>query len=91
MAKRTVPRPFSLPEGNGLVAEEVFTKERSREPAIQLLEYDDGKRSLRFCFYTDAKYQRTPLILTEEEIEKLAKEIKKNPPILGLLLKLSGK
>jgi len=91
MTKRTVPRPFSLPEGNGLVTEEVSTKERNREPAIQLLEFDDGTSSLRFCFYADAKYQRTPLILKEEELAKLAKEIKKNPPILTMLLKLVGK
>ncbi len=48
---RRVPRPFTMPWGRGLVVEEASTVGEHHEPTIQLLEYEDGRESIRFCSY----------------------------------------
>ena len=46
------PRPFSFPWGGGQIVEEVFVESEHHVPTIQLLEYEDGSLSVRFCSYT---------------------------------------
>lgn len=58
------------------------------EPTIQLLAFEDGSRSLRFCVYHGSSFSRMPLIVAEEHIPALAKEVRKNPQIRKLLKKL---
>ncbi len=58
------------------------------EPTIQLLAFDDGSRSLRFCVYHKSSFERMPLIISEEHVQALAKEVRKSPQIRRLLKKL---
>lgn len=88
MSLRKVPRPFDLHWGKGVVAEEASVLTPFHEPTIQLLAFDDGTRSLRFCVYHKSSFTRMPLIISEEHLEELAKEVKKNPQIRKLLKNL---
>jgi hypothetical protein len=83
-----VPRPFDLHWGKGVVAEEASTVTPFHEPTIQLLAFEDGSKSLRFCAYHGSSFSRMPLIVSEDHLEGLAKEVKKNPQIREFLRKL---
>ena len=85
---RKVPRPFELHWGKGVIAEEASTITEFHEPTIQLLAFDDGSRSLRFCVYHKSSFGRMPLIVSEEHLEALAREVKRSPRIRRLLKKL---
>lgn len=88
---RPVPRPFSFHWGSGNVVEEAWMVGRWHEPAIQLLEYEDGSLSVRFCAYTHrGAFQRSPLMLSEEEIPELRKSLEGCPRLRGLLQQLLG-
>lgn len=84
MPKRRVPRAFNL-HGGGIIAEEASVKTPFHEPTIQLLVFDDGSRSLRFCTYHGRSFGRMPLIVSEEHLRALAEEVKKRPEIRELL------
>lgn len=88
MSLRKVPRPFDLHWGKGVIAEEASVLTPFHEPTIQLLAFKDGSRSLRFCAYHDSSFARMPLIISEEHIGALAKEVKKSPQIRKLLKRL---
>jgi len=88
MSLRKVPRPFDLHWGKGVIAEEASVVTRFHEPTIQLLAFDDGSKSLRFCAYHDSSFARMPLIVSDEHIAALAKEVKKSPEIRKLLKRL---
>ncbi len=60
------------------------------EPAIQLMEYDDGSRSLRFCYYSETRFGRGPMMLNEEDIDRMASAIGESRPIKDLFSRLSG-
>jgi hypothetical protein len=63
-------------------------KTQYHEPSIQLLAFDSGEKSLRFCYYHDGFYQGGPLILGQNHLAALRKQIRKNKTIHGLLKKL---
>ena len=88
MSLRKKPRPFELHWGKGVIAEEASTVTPFHEPTVQLLAFDGGSKSLRFCVYPGSSFSRMPLILSEEHPKDPAKEVKKNPQIRKLLLKL---
>jgi len=85
MSRRKVPRPFDLHWGKGVIAEEASVLTEFHEPTIQLLAFEDGSRSLRFCSYHGSSFSRMPLIVGEDHVAALAKEVKKNPQIRKLL------
>lgn len=90
---RAVPRPFSYHWGSGQVTEEASYTGQHHEPAIQLLEYDEGEAaggaSVRFCFYNHAgRFQRSPLMIGEDEIAGLRRALKKTPRLRALLKRL---
>ncbi len=89
MKKKTFhKRRFQLHWGGGWITEEARSKTRYHEPSIQLLSFDSGGRSLRFCYYHDGFYQGGPLIVSELDLADLRREIRKNKSIHGLLKKL---
>lgn len=88
MPYRRVPRPFDLHWGRGVIAEEASVLTPFHEPTIQLLAFDDGTRSLRFCAYHNSSFARMPLIISEEHLRILSKEVKKSPQIRKLLKQL---
>ena len=88
---RTIPRPFDLHWGRGQVAEEATFAGEHHEPSVQLLEFEDGSLSLRFCFYDHrGRFQRSPLIVGREEIAGLRQALDGTPRLRGLLKELVG-
>lgn len=85
---RAVPRPFSLHWGRGYIVEEATYSGRYHEPSLQLLEFEDGSFSVRFCYYDHAgRFQRSPLILGEDEVEGLRQRLATAAPRLQALLR----
>ena len=88
---RNVPRGFNLHWGGGAIVEEASAQTQHHEPCIQLLEFEDGSRSLRFCYYNhDGRFQRSPLIVSEDAIEALREAVKANPSIRDLIQRLAN-
>jgi hypothetical protein len=81
-------RRFKLHWGEGWISEEARSETEYHEPSIQLLAFDSGDKSLRFCYYHDGSYQGGPLILSESHLPALRREIRKNKTIHRLLKKL---
>ena len=91
--ERKLPRPFEMHWGHGDIVEEAAALPEHHEPAIQLLEYTDpehaGMLTLRFCFYsTTGRFQRSPMMLGEDDIAALRDALASTPRIRALLKKL---
>jgi hypothetical protein len=83
---RTTPRPFDLHWGRGVIAEEATFVAEHHEPAIQLLEFEDGSQSLRFCYYDHAgRFQRSPLIVAKEDMHGMRSALANTPRLRSLL------
>jgi hypothetical protein len=83
--KKILKRRVQLHWGGGWITEEARSKTQYHEPSIQLLSFDSGARSIRFCYYHDGLYQGGPLILGESHLAGLRREIRKNKNIHALL------
>jgi hypothetical protein len=90
-----VPRPFDLHWGRGQIVEEArFTSEHA-QPAIQLLRFETGpeagKQSLRFCYFnTRGQFQRSPMMVAEDDLERLRAAVARSPEIRRLLRYIAG-
>jgi len=83
---RTLPRPFSLHWGDGSIVEEATYAGEHHEPSLQLLEFADGTLSVRFCYYDHAgRFQRSPLIVSKDEIAGLKNAVAGTPRLKSLL------
>ncbi len=83
---RTVPRPFALHWGDGQIVEEAAYTGQHHEPSLQLLEFEDGSLALRFCYYDHAgRFQRSPLIVSNEEVAGLRAALAGAPRLRSLL------
>lgn len=88
---RQVPRPFALHWGKGQIIEEATTATPYHEPAIQLLEFEDGSQSIRFCYYDlRGRFQRSPLMVGEKAIRSLRASLRRHPRLRRLLKRLAG-
>lgn len=77
---RAVPRPFELHWGRGLIVEEATYRGEHHEPTLQQLELEDGRVSLRFCYYDRAgRFQSRPLVVSDNEIEGLRGALEQTP------------
>jgi hypothetical protein len=92
--KRIIPRPFSFEWGKGEVVDEasikVQTNHHSWEPAIQLLRFEDGSETLRFCVFHGKQFSRMPLLIGSDELAVLFREASKHP-LIRTHLKKSAK
>ena len=83
--KRPIPRPFSFEWGKGQVVEEasvkVQMKDHGWEPTIQLLQFEDGSETLRFCVFHGKQFSRMPLLIRPDELTALLNEVSKHPRI----------
>jgi hypothetical protein len=88
-APRDVPRPFTMPWGKGEIIEEAAAIGEYHEPAIQLLRYEDGSLSVRFCHYDHrGRFQRSPLMISDDTIRGLRRSLAKTPRLRALLKRL---
>jgi hypothetical protein len=88
---REVPRPFKFHWGGGQIVEEASYVGRHTEPAIQLLEYEDGgSYGIRFCYYNHGgRFQRSPMMIdSEDSLDGLRAALAETPKLRELLRKL---
>src|SRR5438445_12125910 len=87
---RGLPRPFAMPWGRGEIVEEVTAVGEWHEPSIQLLRYEDGSESIRFCHYDHrGRFQRSPLMVNRALLTQLGRALASSPRLrahLGRLL-----
>ena len=86
---RKIPRPFKMPFGNGMVIKEASITSQFHEPTVQLLQFDNGNRAIRFCSYNKGRFSRAPLMIDEKDLRKLGSAIKKEKEISDLISRLS--
>jgi hypothetical protein len=84
MPEDRVPRPFQMHWGGGEIIEEARFEGEHTAPAIQLMRFDDGEAAgtllLRFCHFShDGRFQRSPMMLAEAEIEQLRAAVRRTP------------
>ena len=92
-SSRSLPRPFTYHWGSGQIVEEAAYTGQHHEPAVQLLEYDEGEAtgswSIRFCFYSrEGRFQRSPLVVGDDELDGLRAALKQTPRLRALLKRL---
>jgi hypothetical protein len=92
--KRT-EKTFSLHWGSGVIEEEVRIATPYHLPTIQLLKFTagpaSGSRAIRFCHYDSrGRFQRSPLIIDEKDIETLSKALAKSKKLRMILAKLGS-
>jgi hypothetical protein len=81
--------------GGGQIVEEARFEGEHTCPAIQLMRFEDGDAAgnvtLRFChFGHDGRFQRSPLMLGEAEVDRLRDAVARTPEIRRLLLRIAG-
>jgi hypothetical protein len=75
--------------GGGQIVEEASARGEHTETAIQLMEYDEGGYTVRFCYYTlDGRFQRSPMMLSKEGIAGMRAALRKTPKLRAILRKL---
>ena len=86
---RKVPRPFSLHWGKGEIVEEARCVGEYHQPALQLLEFEDGTHSVRFCYYNHSgRFQRSPLMLGPDDVAELRESLGNAPRLRSFLAEL---
>ena len=90
---RKLPRAFDMPWGRGKIIEEASFEGEYHEPTLQLLQYNEGPGtgsfSVRFCTYGhNGRFQRSPLMVNQEDIEGLREALKQAPRLQDLLRRL---
>ncbi len=85
-----LPRPFELPWGHGRILAEASIETPFNEPTIQLLEFDDGARALRFCVCHQGDLLDKPAIVDESDLPRLKRAIQQSPALAALLKELLG-
>lgn len=90
---RKLPRPFELHWGSGEIVEEASYTGEYHEPVIQLMEYTEGEAagsfSVRFCTYShNGRFQRSPLMVSEEDLEGLRDALRTTPRLHAILKRL---
>ena len=90
---RPLPRPFTMHWGSGQITEEAAYSGEYHQPSIQLLEYIGGPAagsfSVRFCYYShDGRFQRSPMMLGDEDIEGLREALAYAPKLRAILRRL---
>lgn len=84
---RKLPRPFTMPWGDGQVVEEASVDTEHNELVIQLLVYDDsGGEAVRFCqYWPDGRFQRQPMMIAAEHIPAMRAALEGAPRLRALL------
>ncbi len=89
LVARPVPRPVQMHWGTGEVVEEAWAEGRYHEPALQLIHWPDGTESVRFCYYSGGRFQRSPLMLGREDVRALKGALKACPRLRRWLKNLA--
>jgi hypothetical protein len=84
---------FTYHWGSGYVAEEAQVEGPNHLPTLQLLKYTEGEAagqvSIRFCHYGHTgRFQRSPLLMSQEELEMMREALKGTPELRAFLQRL---
>ena len=86
-----LPRPFAMHWGKGNIVEEARYEGEYHVPCIQILEFEDGSTSVRFCYYSHAgRFQRSPLMVGQETSAGLRDALSETPRLRSLLREIVG-
>ncbi len=66
--------------------EEVSVIRPQWEPTLQLLRYDEGEETLRFCYYHGARFGRGPMMASVEDLKELKAQARTRAPAIFALL-----
>ena len=77
------------------MAEEARFESEHHNPAIQLLRYDEGESAggfaVRFCFFNKSgRFQRSPLMISEDDLEQMRVALEQTPELRDLLRRMLG-
>ena len=87
--KRPLPRQFSFHWGGGQIVEEATYVSEHHEPTIQLLEYEDGSLTVRFCAYGHrGQFMRSPMMADKDDLEGLREALREAPRLRALLKRM---
>ena len=79
-----------MPWGKGEIVEEATTVGEWNEPSIQLLRYDDGSLSIRFCQYDHrGHFRRSPMMVDAKLLRGLGRSLGNAPRLRKLLRSLA--
>ena len=86
-------KTFSLHWGSGVIDEEAQVATPYHRPTIQLLKFTAGEAAgtyeIRFCHYDhQGRFQRSPLIIAEDDLPALRKALQETPKLRQLLGRL---
>src|SRR5712692_9069275 len=88
---RELPRPFTMPWGRGEIVEEVTAIGEWSEPSIQLLRYEDGSESIRFCQYDHrGRFRRSPMMVDGNLLPALGRSLAKTKRLKALVDQLAA-
>ena len=95
MTESRVPRSFTMHWGSGQIVEEARFEGTYAQPAIQLMRFatgdSAGSYTLRFCHFSHrGQFQRSPMMISEAEIDRLREAVSATPRIRELLLRIAG-
>ena len=90
---RKLPRLFEMHWGSGEIVEEAAFEGEYHEPCIQLMQYTAGEAAgsftVRFCTYNhQGRFQRSPLMVSEDDLAGLRDAIKAAPQLHAILKRL---
>jgi len=92
-ATRKLPRPFEMHWGSGEIVEEASFEGEYHVPTVQLMHWTEGEGagglSLRFCTYNhEGRFQRSPLMVSEADLEGLRQALRDAPRLRSILQRL---
>ena len=81
-----------MPWGKGQVVEEVSAEDRYKEAVIQLIEWEGGGQTLRFCqYWPDGRFQRQPMMIGVDDLPALREALQRNERLHALVRQLVDK
>jgi len=75
-----------MPWGKGQVVEEVSAHDQYKEAVIQLIEWERGGETLRFCqYWPDGRFQRQPMMIDVVDLPALREALRANDRLYQLV------
>ena len=78
-----------MPWGRGHVVDEVSSPDEYKEAVIQLIEWEGGGETLRFCqYWPDGRFQRQPMMIGVEDLSAMRAALRSNDRLFRLVRQL---
>lgn len=79
-----------FPWARAHILEVVTVEAPHQDVALELLEFENGQRSLRFAAYSKGKLVEGPLVLHDEDLTRVAQAASRSPSIHEFLVRLAA-